>query len=144
MNLLRYSLIIAGLALLAGAPNVARAEEDATPRFKKKGAVKDEVFFKEVGETIVKAARTNPVKFSLESLKVEPLKDKPHRRIVHLKVIWYGSATGTKFTSTIKLDCDATKEESWELLTIDYADDNIVPRLGSDARIKALVKKFNR
>jgi hypothetical protein len=143
MNLLRYSLILAGLAILAGTP-AARADEDSIPSFKKKGDTKDEKFFAEVGETIVKAARTKPVKFKMDSLKIEPLKDKPHRRLVHIKMIWYGSVTGTKFTSTIKLDCDATNKEKWELLTIKYDDDNAVPRLGSDARILALVKKFNR
>ena len=142
MNLLRYSLLLAGLAFVAGTAT-ARADDDTIPQFKKAKKY-DEAFFKGVGETIVKAARTDPRKFELKKLEVTPVKDKAHRRIVNITMIWYGSVTGTKFTSKMKLDCDATDKEKWELLTIKYEDDNALPRLGSDGRILELVKKFNR
>jgi hypothetical protein len=140
LTLSRAALLVVGLAVLAGA---SRAED---PAFKKKpeDKEKEKEFFANVGETIVKAARTNPKKMEMTGFKIEPRKDKPTRKMVSITMVWFGSTTGTKFTSEIKLDCDASDKDRWEVLTIEYKDNNRVPRVGSEARIKELVKRFNR
>jgi hypothetical protein len=59
-------------------------------------------------------------------------------------MIYYGKVSGSKFTANIKIDCDATDKDKWEVLTIEYKDDNRVPRIGSEGRIKEFVKVLNR
>ena len=111
---------------LAVTLTAARAD-DATPSFKKRGTP-DKKFWESVGSAIVKTARTKPVKMELERVDVVDKKDKPTRKLVTLKMIWYGSTSGKRFVSDIKLDCDASDKDSWEVLTIDYTDSNVIPR----------------
>ena len=134
-------LLLSSLALFA-LVTPACAEDD-TPAFKKRGTP-DKKFWESVGEKIVKTARTSPKKITMDAVEVKAKADKPTRKIVTIKMVWYGSVTGKRFVSDIKLDCDASNEDTWELLTVDYTDSDALPRVGSDKRIKELITKFNR
>lgn len=135
MNALVCSLVI--LAHAADGPNL--------PRFSKKDTYKsDEAFFAELGEAIVKAARTNPTKLKLASLKITDLPGKPGRKTVRIEMVWRGAITGRKVVSRIELDCDATNKARWELLTIAYWDDGAGRRPTVERKLLPLVRQFNR
>ncbi len=138
MTAFRTALILAAVCIIS--TTAALAEE---PAIKKKGD-KEKEFWKSVGEAIVKKARSDPRKMEMEDMKITEKKGATHRRIVELKMIYFGSVSGSKFTADIKIDCDATDKDKWEVLSIEYKDDNRTPRLGSDARIKEYIKVLNR
>lgn len=137
------ALLIAAVASLSFVASV-RAEdktEDTTPSFKKRtGTEKD--FMKSVGEAVVKAVRTKPAKLELGDYKITD--PKPNRKLITIDMNWAGSLTGTKFKSTVKITVDPTDKEKWEVIEIEYADDNPLPKTGLAEHLDAIKKKFNR
>jgi hypothetical protein len=57
---------------------------------------------------------------------------------------WQGGITKKKFVSTIVVHIDASGKE-WEVLNIDYSDDNKISVAKPNAnKIQDLIKKFNK
>lgn len=141
MKSYRTALLSAAVVCLALVAQTARAADDEVPTFKKRDSV-DKAFLEKVGEATVKAIRSKPAKLELESHKVTD--PKPNRKVIDLKMIYYGAVTGKKFTSDIKITVDPTEKEKWEVLEIDYKDDNPSLKFGFEGNIKKLKAKFNR
>lgn len=136
-----FSLALAAtLALLAGAATV-RAD-DETPSFKKRGDM-EKMFVESVGTAIVKAARAGPTKIEMEKYEFDdPKKD---RKDLKITMNWVGGITKKKFTSTIVVKIDSSDKEKWEVLNIEYKDDNNVSLAKPNAnKIQELIKKFNK
>ncbi|MBY0232423.1 MAG: hypothetical protein K2W96_24355 [Gemmataceae bacterium] len=135
-------MLMATLAL-AAVITPACADDDATPSIKKRGTP-DKKFWESVGVAAVKTARTKPTKMEMERVDVVDKEGKTDRKIVTIKMVWFGSATKKKFISDVKLDCLTSDKDNWEVLTIEYTDSNPAPKFGYEKRMKELVKKFNR
>jgi hypothetical protein len=95
-----------------------------------------------VGEAVVKAVRTSPARLSLGDYKITD--PKPNRKLITITMNWAGSVTGKKFTSEIKLLVDSADKDSWEVIDIEYSDNNLSPKIGMERNLKALKEKFNR
>jgi hypothetical protein len=52
--------------------------------------------------------------------------------------------TGKKFKSVIKITVDPTDKEKWEVIDIEYTDDNPSLKVGLEKNLKNLRAKFNR
>ena len=59
-----------------------------------------------------------------------------------MDVIYKGRVTATKYTATIKINLDTTDNDKWEVLSIDYEDNNKLPH--SKGAVADLVKAFNK
>jgi hypothetical protein len=102
----------------------------------------ERAFMTKVGEAVVKAVRTSPARLSLGDYKITD--PKPNRRLIAITMNWAGSVTGKKFTSEIKLLVDSADKDSWEVIDIEYSDNNPSPKIGMERSLKALKEKFNR
>jgi len=136
----RTALLSAAVVCLAFAAQ-ARAAEDEVPSFKKREDP-EKAFMAKVGEATVKAIRSKPAKLEMDEYKITD--PKPNRKLITIKMIWYGAVTGKKFTSDIKITVDPTEKDKWEVLDIDYKDDNPSLKFGFESNIKKLKAKFNR
>lgn len=143
MKLSLTALLMAAVASLAFVAPVATAQEkeDTTPSFKKRTDPEKD-FMTKVGEATVKAIRTAPAKLELDSYKITD--PKPNRKVIEILMNWAGSVTGKKFKSTIKITVDPTDKEKWEVIDIEYNDDNPSLKVGLEKNLKNLKAKFNR
>jgi hypothetical protein len=137
------ALLIAAVASLSfvGPARADDKKEDDTPSFKKRTDPEKE-FVTKVGEAVVKAVRTSPAKLSMGEYKITD--PKPNRKLIDITMNWAGAVTGTKFKSKIKVTVDPTDKEKWEVIEIDYSDDNPSLKIGMERNLKALKAKFNR
>jgi len=133
--------LLAALALLTAGP-AARADD--VPSFKKPpDKDKEKEFVTEVGTAIVKAARSNPTKIELDAYKFKNVKK--GRKDLEITVNWVGAVSKKKFVSTIVVKIDSSNDKEWEVLNVDYSDDNSVSKAKpSAAKIQELITKFNR
>jgi len=138
---LAATLLAAMLVVTAGQ---AYAADDDMPSFKKRGE-KEKEWVAEVGTAVVKAARSNPKDLELDTYKIEPVKDKKDRKDLKITMNWKGAITKTKVKSDVTIHMDTSKEKEWEVLNIEYKDDNKVSfGKPNEAKIQALIKVFNR
>jgi hypothetical protein len=136
--------LLTGLALLVSAP-AARAADDDVPSFKKRDKDKEKEFVTDVGTVILKAARSGPAKIELDTYKLKDVKDKKDRKDLEITMNWQGGITKKKFVSTIVVQIDTSNDKEWEVINIDYKDDNKVSLAKPNAtKIQELIKKFNR
>jgi hypothetical protein len=137
------ALLIVALASqsFVGSARADDKKDDATPSFKKRGESEKE-FVAKVGEAVVKAVRTSPAKLEMAEYKITD--PKPNRKVIAIKMNWAGSLTGTKFKSDVKITVDPTDKENWEVLEIEYTDDNRLAMTGKAEKLNALKAKFNR
>lgn len=137
------TLLMAAIASLAFAPTVALAQdkEDTTPSFKNRLDSEKE-FMAKVGEATVKAVRTSPAKLEMADYKITD--PKPNRKVLEITMNWAGSVTGKKFKSVVKITVDPTDKEKWEVIDIEYTDDNPSLKVGLEKNLKNLRAKFNR
>ena len=54
-----------------------------------------------------------------------------------------GAITKTKYTADIVVHLDTSTKDKWEVLRIEYKDDNESPVKFSSKNVEALVNKFN-
>lgn len=120
---------------------VATPAEAGVPSFKKRDSI-DKTFLKEVGEAVVKAVRSKPARLELGDYRISD--PKPNRKVLTIKMVWHGAATGKKFTSDIKITIDPTQKDNWEVLEIEYDDDNPLLKFGLAKNLKELRAEFNR
>lgn len=130
------------LVLLCGVFLVGGVRADDVPNFKKKGDL-EKKFVSEVCVAIIKAARTSAKNPLLHRYEYKEVKDKAHRSELHIKGKYTGVVTATEYTADIVVHLDVRDKASWEVLDIDYADNN--PNLVKPNRknLDTLRKKFN-
>jgi hypothetical protein len=135
-------LALSALALLALLAPAARADDEDVPSFKKRGD-EEKKFVEKVGAAVVRAARSAPTKVELEKFEFEdPKKD---RKDLKITMSYAGGVTKKRFTSTIVVKIDSSDKEKWEVLNIDYSDNNSVsPFNPRTSKIQDLIKKLNK
>lgn len=127
-----------GFLLLLVGPAVSRAA-DAELSFKRRGDV-EKRFVARAGEAIVKAAHMTAKKIDLVNYKYS--NPKPNRTELAIKMEYHGVASGKRYLADILLKIDSTDKAAWEVLNIDYSDNNSIPYNGK--KIQALIKDFNQ
>jgi hypothetical protein len=138
----RIGTCLAGAALLAGlslcGTRTVGAADDAIS-FKKRGD-EEKRFVTAVGTAIVKAAHKTAK--SIELVKYEYTKPKANRTELVLKMEYHGAASGKRYVADIAVKIDSSNKDAWEVLNIDYADNNSVPH--SEKKIQELIKQMNK
>jgi hypothetical protein len=136
-NVFKGLVVVSAAALLCGS---ARAE---APNFNKRGTTEAEqkAFAKDVAQTIVKAARSSAKDITLQEHK---LKDgKEGRMELTLSAGYKGAVLGTKYSADIVVHLDTSTKDKWEVLRIEYKDNNKSPVPYSNKDVDALVNTFN-
>ena len=128
------SLIV--LALL-GTATVWAAEPNIS--FKKRGDAEKQ-FVTDVGKAIVKAAHSTARKVALNEYKYT--NPKANRTELKMQMEFYGAVTGKRYIANIVVKIDSTDKKSWEVLNIDYSDNDNVPY--NEKKIQALIKELNK
>jgi hypothetical protein len=130
-------MVLTGLALaLAGAS--ARADDDDVS-FKKRGDAEKQ-FVTRVATAVVKAAHATGKKHDLLDYKFTS--PKTNRTELVIKMEYHGALTNKKYVADIVVKIDSTEKDSWEVLNIDYTDNNNVPANAN--KIQELIKKLNK
>jgi hypothetical protein len=129
--------VLTVLALsLAGAS--ARADDDDIS-FKKRGDAEKQ-FVTRVATAVVKAAHSTGKKHDLLDYKFT--NPKANRTELVIKMEYHGILTNKKYVADIVVKIDSTDKDSWEVLNIDYTDNNNVPANAN--KIQELIKKLNK
>ncbi len=131
------TLVLAGLVLVLAAGAALAADE--FPSFKRRGD-EEKRFYASVGEAVLKSAHPTGKKRALVEYKLT--NPKPNRTEVLLKMEYYGLTTNKRYVADITLKIDSTDKNSWEVLNIDYVDNNTIP--ANVKKIQELIKDFNK
>jgi len=131
---------VAVLALVALVAPLTQAAEDETPNINKRGE-NEKAFVEKLTVAIVRAARTSIKTATLE--KFEKKTPKEGRLEFHIKADWKGAVLGKHQTSDIVVIVDNSDKNAWEVLRIEYSDDekSLVPF--NRKNISEMVKKLN-
>jgi hypothetical protein len=121
--------------LLAAAPAGAAADVS----FKRRGT-EEKRFVAAVGEAIVKAAHPSAKKIGL--VKYEYTRPKPNRTDLAIKMEFYGQVTKKRYVADIVVKIDSTDKDAWEVLNIEYSDNDSVPY--SAKKVQELIKQLNK
>jgi len=137
MKTLCKSLAI--LAVVALVP-LGRAADDEMPNINKRGD-DEKAFVEKLGAAIVKAARTSVKTATLKTY--EKKMPKEGRVEYHIKAGWKGAVLGKDQTSDIVVLVDASDKNAWEVLRIEYSDDEkgLIPF--NRKNVSEMVKKLN-
>ena len=130
-----FLLALAVLALVITAGQAA--DEDLS--FKKRGD-QEKRWVTSVGEAIIKAA--HPTGRKRDLVKYEFLTPKPNRTELTIKMEYYGLVSSKKYVADITVKIDSTNKDAWEVLNIDYVDNNNVS--ANFKKIQELIKTFNK
>jgi hypothetical protein len=130
----------AGMALFValGLGVLARAADEELS-FKKRGT-EEKRFVSMVGEAIIKAAHGTAKKVAL--IKYEYTQPKPNRTELNLKMEYHGALTDKRYLAEITVKIDSSDKNAWEVLNIDYSDNNTVKH--NEKKISDLIKHFNK
>lgn len=123
--------------LLLGSTMIAAADDDIS--FKRRGD-EEKRFVRTVGTAIIKAAHKTAKKVELD--KYEYTKPKANRTELAIKMEYHGAATGKRYVADIVVKIDSSNKDAWEVLNIDYSDNNNVPH--SAQKIQDLIKQLNK
>jgi hypothetical protein len=136
-SLRTVAVIVAGLglALVGGARAVA--EEDISV---KKWKQDEKAYMTKVGEAVIVAA--HPTARKKELLKYEFTTPKPGRTELMIKMSYHGAVTGKAYVADILIKIDSTNKDAWEVLNIEYTDNNTVS--ANVKRVQELIKRLNR
>jgi len=138
--------LLAAMAVAVTSAQPAYAQGDDVPSFKRRSD-KDKdfkAFVEQVGTAVLKSARSGPKSIEMDNYKFEDVKGKEHRKDLKIVMNWKGGITKKAFVSTIVLHVDVAKEKEWEVLNVDYSDDNkISPFKPNAAKMQELIKRFN-
>lgn len=132
----RRSLLTGLVALFVVGPVLAA---DEFPSFKKRGD-EEKRFVAMVGEAILKVAHPTGKKRALVDYKITA--PKAGRSELTIKMEYYGLVSAKKYVADITIKLDSTDPKSWEVLNIDYVDNNNVP--ANVKKIQELIKDFNK
>lgn len=136
----RISDLCRGLGIacaLAVLTSAARADD--VPKFRNKGDA-EKKFVSEAAVAIVKAAHYTAREPALEKFKFEEVKK--GRTKLEMRASYKGRLTGKEYFADIVVHIDTQDKDAWEVLRIEYSDNNNVPY--SRKKVDALIKKFNR
>lgn len=117
----------------------AAGRADDLPRFRNKGDA-EKKFVSEVAVAIVKAAHFSAKEPALEKYKLEEVKK--GRSKLEIRASYKGKVTGKEYFADIVVHVDTLDKDKWEVLRIEYSDNNNVPY--NRKKVDALIKKFNR
>jgi len=134
------TFLVLGLGLTAWA--AARADDEGPVRINKRGG-DEKKFAAALGKEILKAAHTTAKDPTL--VKYETVKPKGGRTDLKITMEYAGALSGAvtskKYTAHIDVKIDSANKDAWEVLNIDYKDDNKVPF--SAKKVQELIKKLN-
>lgn len=132
---LKLLLSLTVLALMAATAGAA----ETNISFKKRGD-SEKQFVTDVGKAIVKAAHGTGRKVALVNYKYS--NPKPNRTELKIEMEFYGAVTGKRYVANITVKIDSTNKDAWEVLNIDYSDnDNVATNV---KKIQALIKDLNK
>ena len=134
-DLTRLALLAATAVLLAAAAGLA--DEDVS--FKRRGDA-EKRFVKAAGTAVVKAAHPTAKKIDLVEYKYT--NPKPNRTDLAIKMEYHGAVSGKRYVADIVIKIDSSNKDAWEVLNIDYADNNTVPY--NEKKIQELIKEMNK
>ena len=129
---------VAVLCVAVLAVSTARAA-DPIPNFNKRGD-SEKRFVERVGETIITKAHKS-VK-DTEVRKHEFKETATGRTSLVMEIGYKGRVTGKSYTAKVTVKLDTTDKDKWEVLRIDYEDNNNIPY--SKTGMVDLVKDFNK
>ena len=137
------SLRVLGLSLaLLTVWVCAAAADDATPNIRKRGT-DEKKFVGDIGKAVIKAAHGTAKDPAM--VKYEMKTPKEGRTEINITMEYAGALSGAvskkKYTATIDVKVDSANKDAWEVLNIEYKDDNKVPF--SAKKVQDLVKKLN-
>jgi hypothetical protein len=128
--------LLAALVVLTPA---ARADEEEIPKFKSRGD-QEKKFVASVAKAVLKAAHGTGKDRAMERYTLEEVKKGRHK--LTIKGSYKGAVTGKSYAADIVLHLDTSDKEAWEVLRIEYSDNNNIPH--SRKKVEELVKQFNR
>ena len=140
MSLTRPALpaLLAALTFsLAGTSPAVAAEENIS--FKRRGD-EEKRFVRTVGTAIIKAAHKTSKK--IELVKHEYTKPKANRTDLTIKMEYHGAVSGKRYVADIVVKIDSSNKDAWEVLNIEYSDNNNVPF--NEKKIQELIKQMNK
>ena len=119
---------------------LSRAADDETPNINKRGD-DEKAFVEKLGTAIVRAARTSVKTATLKSYEKKTPKE--GRLEYHIKAGWKGAVLGKEQTSDVVVIVDSSDKNAWEVLRIEYSDDEkgLIPF--NRKNIGEMVKKLN-
>jgi hypothetical protein len=129
-------VVLAGAAVLAAAA-AAYADDDLS--FRRRGD-EEKRFVGRVAEAVVKAAHKTAKKVDL--IKYEYTHPKPNRTDLTMKVGYHGAVTNKQYTADVVVKIDSTNKDAWEVLNIEYTDNNNVPF--NEKKVQELIRQLNR
>lgn len=132
---------LAGAALLAVMflSAAATAADDDNISFKKRGD-EEKRFVRAVGTAIVKAAHKSGKK--IELVKYEYTKPRANRTELSIKMEYHGVVSDKRYVADIAVKIDSTNKDAWEVLNIEYADNNNIKH--NTQKIQDLIKELNK
>jgi len=133
-------VVLSAAALLSG--SAAGAD---IPNINKRGSNEKELksFVTAMAQTIVAEARSSVTAKDviLDESKIKEVKE-GHMEL-RMSATYKGSLTKTTYTADIVVHLDTSTKDKWEVLRIEYKDDNNNPVGYSKKGVEALVNKFN-
>jgi len=126
------------VAILALVAPALRAADDI-PNINKRGD-DEKAFIAKLGTAVVKQARTSIKDTTDVTYKKETPKEGRTKFIIEAG--YKGAITGTKYTAEIVVDVDTSDKDKWEVLKIDYTDNNKGPAFNRK-NVDNMVKKLN-
>lgn len=129
--------VIALAALLAPA---ARAADVPIPNINKRGDNEKE-FVQKTVNAIVHAARSSIKTATVDAF--EKKKPKEGQEEWHIKAGYKGVATGKAYTATIVVLIDTSAKDKWDVVRIDYDDNNSSPIGFNRKNVQEMRKKLN-
>jgi hypothetical protein len=134
---LQTVLAVGAVLLTAGMAPARAAAEDVS--FKHRGD-EEKQFVTKVGRAIVKAAHTTGKNPALVHYDLKH--PRPNRTELHIQMDYKGQVTNKTYKANIVVKIDSTNKDAWEVLNIDYSDNN---NIKYNARnVQDLIKRFNR
>jgi hypothetical protein len=136
-SLFKGLVVLSVGALLSGN---ARAD---VPSFNKRGTgdKEEKAFVEQVAKTIVDEARSSAKDVTLQEYKFK--EGKEGRKELVMSAGYKGAVTSTKYSADIVVHLDTSTPDRWEVMRIDYTDNNKSLVGWSRKNVEALVKKFN-
>lgn len=128
-----------GLAFALAVLVPAAWAADPIPSFKSRKD-QEKKFVTSVCVAILKAAHFTAKDATMEKYGYEDVKK--GRTKLTIKGGYKGAATGKQYVADITIHIDTLDADKWEVLRIDYTDNNNLPY--SRKKVDELVKKFNR
>lgn len=118
------------------------AADDQVPTFKKRGDA-EKKFYEGVGLAVIKAVHPTGVNAAFLSHELRDEKLKADRKELLIKMEYKGPVTRKVFQSDITIKLDTRNNEAWEVLHIDYKDNNNI-KSANLANLERLIKQLNR